>query len=222
MADVKFTGLPAGSGIPDNGSLCAISTFDGASTYVSEKYTMTQLKDIVYVMEAEDKISFVSTGTNKIFVQDSTNTGNKIVFDSVASSDYIGIYSDAISYAEIQGGGVTNYSKGWVYVDSTSAAIGGNNNTFYTTLTDTYAEHAGTDVMRANSSGTSFSRTGGFGSAFLANSSGTAINYDGTTRVLADTTGLGFFGATPVAKPTSVAVSAAGIHAALTSLGLIS
>lgn len=32
---------------------------------------------------------------------------------------------------------------------------------------------------------------------------------------------LGFFGATPVAKPTGVAVSAAGIHAALVDLGLI-
>jgi hypothetical protein len=33
---------------------------------------------------------------------------------------------------------------------------------------------------------------------------------------------IGFFNATPVAKPTSVAVTAAGIHAALVSLGLIS
>lgn len=34
-------------------------------------------------------------------------------------------------------------------------------------------------------------------------------------------TGLGFFGTAPVAKPTGVAVSAAGIHAALVTLGLI-
>jgi hypothetical protein len=33
---------------------------------------------------------------------------------------------------------------------------------------------------------------------------------------------LAFFGGTPAAKPTGVAVSAAGIHAALVSLGLIS
>lgn len=32
---------------------------------------------------------------------------------------------------------------------------------------------------------------------------------------------LGFFGTAPVAKPTGVAVSAAGVHAALVSLGLI-
>ena len=32
---------------------------------------------------------------------------------------------------------------------------------------------------------------------------------------------IGFFGASPIAKPTGVAVSAAGVHAALVSLGLI-
>lgn len=32
---------------------------------------------------------------------------------------------------------------------------------------------------------------------------------------------VGFFGATPAAKPTGVAVDAAGIHAALVTLGLI-
>jgi hypothetical protein len=35
------------------------------------------------------------------------------------------------------------------------------------------------------------------------------------------TNDIGFFGATPVAQPTSVPVTAAGIHAALVSLGLI-
>jgi photosystem II stability/assembly factor-like uncharacterized protein len=33
---------------------------------------------------------------------------------------------------------------------------------------------------------------------------------------------LGFYGVTPVSQPTGVAVTAAGIHAALVSLGLIS
>lgn len=43
----------------------------------------------------------------------------------------------------------------------------------------------------------------------------------GTTRINTDNTGIGFFGATPVAKPTGVPVTAADIHAALVSLGLI-
>lgn len=42
-----------------------------------------------------------------------------------------------------------------------------------------------------------------------------------TTVIRVNTTGLGFFGATPAAKPTGVAVTAAGIHAALVTLGLI-
>jgi hypothetical protein len=42
-----------------------------------------------------------------------------------------------------------------------------------------------------------------------------------TTKLQADATGIGFFGTTPIAKPTGVAVTAAGVHAALVSLGLI-
>lgn len=51
--------------------------------------------------------------------------------------------------------------------------------------------------------------------------SAVSVKASGTTRIGADGTGLGFFGAAPVAKPTGVAVTAAGIHAALVSLGLI-
>lgn len=43
----------------------------------------------------------------------------------------------------------------------------------------------------------------------------------GVERMRIDGTGIGFFGATPVAKPTGVAVDVAAIHAALVSLGLI-
>lgn len=48
------------------------------------------------------------------------------------------------------------------------------------------------------------------------------LQFDGTTRIELDTTGIGFFGTAPVAKPTGVAVTAEGIHAALVTLGLIS
>ncbi|KKN67784.1 hypothetical protein LCGC14_0458170 [marine sediment metagenome] len=42
-----------------------------------------------------------------------------------------------------------------------------------------------------------------------------------TTLIEGNGTGLGFFATTPAAQPTSVAVDAAGIHAALVTLGLI-
>lgn len=42
---------------------------------------------------------------------------------------------------------------------------------------------------------------------------GGALNHDGTT--------VGFYGTAPIAKQTGVAVSAAGVHAALVALGLI-
>ena len=47
------------------------------------------------------------------------------------------------------------------------------------------------------------------------------LSDEGSNEMLKWYGGLGFFGATPVAQPTGVAVSAAGIHAALVSLGLI-
>lgn len=43
----------------------------------------------------------------------------------------------------------------------------------------------------------------------------------GTHALKAQPNKLGFYGATPIVQPTGVAVTAAGIHAALVSLGLI-
>ena len=56
------------------------------------------------------------------------------------------------------------------------------------------------------------------GSIYLGADSGTVIQI---TQDATPNLQLGFFGATPVAQPTAVPVTAAGIHAALVSLGLI-
>ena len=49
-----------------------------------------------------------------------------------------------------------------------------------------------------------------------------AVQFLGQDVQAGNTVGtVGFYGTTPVVKPTSVAVSAAGIHAALVTLGLI-
>ena len=56
------------------------------------------------------------------------------------------------------------------------------------------------------------------GSVYLGADSGTVIQI---TQDATPNLQLGFFGATPVAQPTAVPVTAAGIHAALVSLGLI-
>ena len=61
------------------------------------------------------------------------------------------------------------------------------------------------------------SETAGIGGALNA----VAMIGGSLSRVTADGTGLGFFATTPVARPTGVAVTAAGIHAALVTLGLI-
>lgn len=47
------------------------------------------------------------------------------------------------------------------------------------------------------------------------------IDGAGIAQIRVNTTGIGFFNTTPAARPTGVAVSAAGVHAALVTLGLI-
>jgi hypothetical protein len=176
MADKKFTDLPAASGIPDNGSLVAFSTYDGVSTYVSEKYTMSQLKDTVYVMEAEDKITFNSSGTNKTVISDS-NSSSDLRFlgtdDEVLLSTDSGALNEA--YLDLLGG-----ANPYVEIGIPTAYM---------------AADAADDSLRL-------------------------YNYT-NPRIQMNSTGIGFFNTTPVAQPTGVAVSAAGIHAALVSLGLI-
>ena len=165
MADVKFTGLPAASGVPDNGSLVAISTFDGVSTYTSEKYTMSQLKDIVYVLETGDSI-----------------TGDNIPLHGTTS-------------VEMQGGGVTDYSNGWVYVDGSELSAG-------------YGLGAGST------------------SGYFFNSGGFGLQYNSSNLIEGNSTGIGFFGSTPVAKPSITGsrggnAALADLLTDLASLGLI-
>ena len=61
------------------------------------------------------------------------------------------------------------------------------------------------------------------GADFRSQGAGVAalVSGGGTRQVQVSNTGVGFFGTAPVAKPAGIAVSAAGIHAALVSLGLI-
>ena len=74
MADIKITGLSAVTPPINKGSLVVSSTFDGVTTYTSEKVTVSQFADAVFLMDAEQKITFDSSGTNKILAKDSTGT----------------------------------------------------------------------------------------------------------------------------------------------------
>jgi len=166
----------------DKGSIVAMSEFDGVSAYSpTSKVTVSELADSVFNMDAEQLITFDSSGTNKKLAQNSTTNGNYVELNST----HLGLYCAAGSYVEMQGGGVTNYSAGWFYADDSSASFGTND---------------GEVVV-------------GGGSSY--------IGYNGAKGFEVNATGIGFFATTPVAQPTGVAVSAAGIHAALVSLGLI-
>lgn len=145
-------------------------------------------------------ISFISgTGT--------TNLGGDISFTSGSGG--------------VQGG---NFS----YAAGAGIGINGNGGTFSMTAGDakgsgaggTFLLTAGTNVDVVGPGGDFYLLAGGggtTGSIYLQAQVGTVIQITDDTAVGQ----LGFFGAAPVAQPTAVPVTAAGIHAALVSLGLI-
>ena len=166
MADQKFTDLAAVTPPIDAGSLVAFSTYDGVSAYTSEKVTLTQLRDAVYLMEAEDKITFVE-GTNLFFVQNSAGNNAGISFDS--SIDYVGLEGDGVD----QG-----WTAGYCYVEGAQFAAGFNE---------------------------------GVAGGILASSTAIDLTFSGTTRIKANTTGLGFFNTTPVAQPSAYTLTATAV-----------
>jgi hypothetical protein len=176
MADLKFTDLTAGSTGINNSSLVCFSEYDGVSAYTSKKYTISTMRDILNVWEAEDKITFVD-GTNLFFVQNSAGNNAGISMDS--SIDYVGLEADGTS----QG-----FSKGFCWVDDSTWSAGYNS---------------------------------GVNSEIICDALALEFQWAGVTRFKSNATGISFFNATPVAKQTSVPVSAAGIHAALVNYGLI-
>lgn len=108
MANIKVTGLSAITPPLDNGSLFLTSSYDGVSAYTSKKITLTQLRDEVYLMEAEDKISFDSSGTNKLFFQDTDGAGG--IYTSKVGTTGSGIYftTDGDGFSEPYIGAVFN------------------------------------------------------------------------------------------------------------------
>ena len=186
MADIKFTGLGAVTPPINKGSLVATSSFDGATTYTSEKATISQLADAVFLMDQNQKITFDSSGTNKNLFEDSVDSYKSLSIDGdnmfIAMTDYASNYGGYVVIGEGVGSG------------SAKAEL------------------------------VSFDAAGYHEAGFLENASGQStfvVNYNGVKSFEADSNGLGFFGTTPIAQPTGIAVTAGGIHAALVSLGLI-
>lgn len=194
MADIKVTGLSAITPPLDNGSLFLTSSYDGVSAYTSEKITLTQLRDEVFLMESEDKLTFDSSGTNKTVISDSTRSYQALDFNTnktiLSNTDF-----------------ASNYG-GYLHIGDGSN-LGGNN------------------LIWAEI--TAYDSNGYHECGFIDDGAGNAefsVNYSGTVRIKSNATGLGFFNATPVAKP-SVTGSRGGNAALadlltdLASLGLI-
>ena len=247
MADVKVTGLSAVTPPIDKASLVLSSVYDGVSAYVSEKVTVSELADAVFLMDAEQKITFDSSGINILAVTDVTNGGSLSLFSNANGTgvylttdgdgfgtNYIGVWDNGTTKAGYEiGGGGTYYQ----YADK-----GGSDEYYlsgHTTGRLIYSKPKASapfttaaglaessvfcgESVTVNAVDNSIG-LGGSGYTIDKSDYAFAQNLEVQGGVFSHTgTNVGFFNTTPVAKPTSVAVSAAGIHAALTSLGLIS
>ena len=114
MASIKFTGLPAGAAPFDNASVFALSEDD--TGFSSVKVTLTQVREIVYAMEAEQEITFNSTGTNRQVISDSTGTQAILMHATggAGGTNQIGLSAN----------GLGTFDEGFMYVHSTGSAIG--------------------------------------------------------------------------------------------------
>jgi hypothetical protein len=123
MADVKVTGLSAITPPLDNGSLFLTSSYDGVSAYTSEKLTLTQLRDEVFLMESEDKLTFDSSGTNKTVISDSSSDAEIQFYNGAGTYDiYIGDNGLADNYIEVSKTFTDLYSPtGGMTIDSGAA-----------------------------------------------------------------------------------------------------
>lgn len=187
MADFKFTDLTAGATGIDNDSLVCFSEYDGVSAYTSKKYTISTMRDILNVWEAEDKITFDSTGTNKVFVQ-GTNAG--ILLDQDADNDiylttnvtnqeeylYLGNDSFSVFHADASGYGYENTigkNTGVDFRGYDSTSGGGGRPIFFSknniggaissTSTDSYGAIIGSNGSTINSNITNSVVAGGVG-----------------------------------------------------------
>ena len=244
MADVKFTGLSAVTPPINKSSLVAAATFDGVTTYTSEKVTISQLADSVFLMDAEQKITFDSSGTNQTVISDSNSNaqldigqgGNALYFTTDAGTEAEGVIwcGDDSTYIGHTGANLA--------INPDTSAIFG---TSTSVLPVMYMELSASQnigfIYGNNSVGTVVSDNTSDGYALILNSRNSTFSAGVTNSVILGGVGvvadeddtaftynlehqgtkLGFYGTTQIAKPTGVAVSAAGIHAALVSLGLI-
>ncbi len=109
--------------------------------------------------------------------------------------------------------GATTASGGFFEMTAGNAASSGNGGSFTMTAGGSLGSGAGGDFTFTALSGGAAN-----GNMYFNTDYGTVIQL--TASLLGDQQ-LGFYGVTPVAQPTAVPVTAAGIHAALVSLGLI-
>lgn len=137
MANIKFTGLSTATPPIDNGSVIAVSVYDGVSTYTSEKLTFTQLKDEINLFERGT--NGTDTKPNITGDLNTINSANSVIGGGVANNINASTSSGILSgktnqiysnskYNAISGGEGNKIH----YYAYHSAIVGGQNNNMNT------------------------------------------------------------------------------------------
>lgn len=159
--------------------------------------------------------ALTGTDLNDLFVISNRNRNWMLVGDFATGAMGIGLDPTTIRAA---GGGLHLYGSGFGASEPASAAADD-------LIMETSANTGQTIRSGATSLGTiAFARPGQSTRGIIQYDHSTDrfnISVAGNRMIHIGGAQLGFFGATAIAKPTGVAVTAAGIHAALVSLGLI-
>lgn len=242
----KFTELADGTVPIDYGSVMAVSTYDGVSAYTSEQFTMNELQQVFLENDNPNgRVLNFDSSVNTEAITDS-NTGFRVELDAygggetvistdgaVGTSDYSEAWIYADSSSLFFGFGVDGGSNGnsisfadggfGLFVSNAADNISGASVNYTTVAANKYPiAIASNGAVLNGATRTNSVALGGVGLTIDKDDTAFCENLEVQGGTLSHTgTNLGFYGTTPIAQQTGVAVSAAAIHAALVNLGLI-
>jgi hypothetical protein len=224
---VMLNGDPdAGVGLGYNGTIVAETGAQGVHALHASAYFR------LYAANGTTEQGQLAVSSGDLYLDNNTNGGDVFFRSSTASS------VDETWLTHTNGGSVTLGFNGVPVVETTDQGMKVRHAGPYYRMYDA----AGTTLLGqlTNSGGINYSDNNVTGGDFIwrASASGSVdtvfLTYDVSTDQLRvageieldgdlnhDGTNIGFYGTAPIAQQTSVAVTAAGIHAALAALGLI-
>lgn len=146
------------------------------------------------------------------------------IYSSAGTDTYTSkVTGDSVERFVLNADGSMQWGSGSAALDTTLYRFGPNalgTDDDFVSLIDLYVRAGGANQIAVGlvGPGSTGAITFGNGDTNLYRNSAGVLKTDGAMAIAGN---VGFYGTTPVAKPTGVAVTAAGIHAALVTLGLI-